>query len=217
MVYANASSLSAFPCFPKFRFIISHAYMLTYSFPRPTHSKYWDRYNIHKQSQKFEAKLLASVAAKALDVELHGYDAFKMKVSEAAEAEQAGAGAGAVGEKEQMALATQQSILSAIAPAGTPPPDAAAATADAADAAAAASGSADTKPPHSSTMIDTYYLNSACRALIKCRRTLKNTYLHAFFLQDEKELTLLQHMQGALEENTERLAELLVRLRREWC
>ena len=147
------------------------------------------------------------MAAKAQDVELHGYAAFSLKAGAEAEAEVKAEG---MSEDEQIAKAIEVSILGAIAPVA-----AESSTGTPAAAAGAEEIRAQQKPYSSSnvpTMIDTYYLSIACKALIKCRRTLKNTYLHAYFLTDEKELTLLQHMQGALEENTERLAELLVRV-----
>ena len=61
-------------------------------------------------------------------------------------------------------------------------------------------------------IIDTSYLIRACKTLINCRRTLKFTYIHAFYLQNNlQELSLFENMQGALEDNTEKLAELLER------
>jgi len=125
------------------------------------YSKYWDRYNAHLQSQKFEAQLRAKVEAKAVEVELLGYAAFSRVAEPPA--------AGALSEATQIELATKESIQSATFPIN--------------GRGDAPSPSEDTPPPKapegvpsSTDMIDTNYLLSACQALITCRRTLKNTY-----------------------------------------
>jgi len=53
------------------------------------------------------------------------------------------------------------------------------------------------------------YLVKAARTLTKCRRTLKYTYVHAFYLSNKLEKELFEHMQAVLETNTEQLARLI--------
>ena len=56
------------------------------------------------------------------------------------------------------------------------------------------------------------YLINACRVLSKCRRVLKFTYIHAYYMAIEgveQDRHLFEFMQGELEKNTELLSELL--------
>ena len=49
----------------------------------------------------------------------------------------------------------------------------------------------------------------AAEALIKCRRTLKNSYAFAFFMSEGVELTLMEHLQADLNSSTESLSQML--------
>jgi hypothetical protein len=53
------------------------------------------------------------------------------------------------------------------------------------------------------------YIVKAARTLTKCRRVLKFTYVHAFYLANKLEKDLFEHMQALLESNTENLARLI--------
>eukprot|EP01115_Flamella_aegyptia_P012928 TRINITY_DN6647_c0_g1_i1.p1 TRINITY_DN6647_c0_g1~~TRINITY_DN6647_c0_g1_i1.p1 ORF type:complete len:159 (-),score=31.51 TRINITY_DN6647_c0_g1_i1:319-795(-) len=57
--------------------------------------------------------------------------------------------------------------------------------------------------------VDVQYLEAATEQLIECRRTLKYTYVYAFFLKDGAEKTLFEYLQAQLETETENLSGLL--------
>lgn len=53
------------------------------------------------------------------------------------------------------------------------------------------------------------YLIEAALTLTRCRRTLKYTYIHAFYVENKLEKDLFEHLQADLEKNTEDLARLV--------
>jgi len=54
--------------------------------------------------------------------------------------------------------------------------------------------------------IDVQYIDSATEQLIECRRTLKYTYVFAFYLVDGAEKNLFEYLQSELETTTEQLS-----------
>ena len=52
------------------------------------------------------------------------------------------------------------------------------------------------------------FLESATEALLECRRVLKFTYVHGFYMVDGSEKRLFEHLQEQLERSTEHLQEL---------
>jgi len=56
---------------------------------------------------------------------------------------------------------------------------------------------------------DVDYIVKAAKTLTKCRRTLKYTYVHAFYVTDKLEKDLFEHLQANLEKNVEELARLI--------
>lgn len=56
--------------------------------------------------------------------------------------------------------------------------------------------------------IDVQFLREATDELIECRRVLKYTYCHAYYLEDSKEKHLFEDHQSQLESHTEKLTEL---------
>jgi len=63
----------------------------------------------------------------------------------------------------------------------------------------------------SSRWIDVQFLEVATEQLIECRRTLKYTYVYAFYLPDGSEKTLFEYLQAQLETETENLSGILER------
>jgi len=57
-----------------------------------------------------------------------------------------------------------------------------------------------------SRWIDVQYIDSATEQLIECRRTLKYTYVFAYFLTEGPEKNLFEYLQSELERNTENLS-----------
>jgi hypothetical protein len=76
-------------------------------------------------------------------------------------------------------------------------------------AAAVASPAAQCEPVHALTRIDLQYLIKAAEALIRCRRSLKNTYPLAYYMPDGQAKRLFEHLQADLDETTEKLSGLL--------
>jgi len=56
--------------------------------------------------------------------------------------------------------------------------------------------------------VDVQFILQAVEQLIDCRRVLKNTYIHAYYLPDGAKKELFEYLQSMLEKNTERLSEL---------
>lgn len=52
------------------------------------------------------------------------------------------------------------------------------------------------------------FLELATEALIECRRVLKHTYAHGYYMVDGGEKRLFEHLQEQLERSTEHLQEL---------
>jgi hypothetical protein len=57
--------------------------------------------------------------------------------------------------------------------------------------------------------VDVEYLERSVEQLIACRRVLKHTYIHAFYLPDGPEKNLFEYLQQDLETNTELLSGVL--------
>ncbi|RYG56676.1 hypothetical protein EON66_02325 [archaeon] len=57
-------------------------------------------------------------------------------------------------------------------------------------------------------VMDVTYLSEATEALLVCRRVLKYTYVHGYYLAAGPEKQLFEHLQEQLERSTEHLAEL---------
>ena len=53
------------------------------------------------------------------------------------------------------------------------------------------------------------FLREAAAEVVKCRRVLKWTYVHGYYLEDEREKNLFEFMQEDLEKHTEHLHELV--------
>lgn len=60
-----------------------------------------------------------------------------------------------------------------------------------------------------SSWIDVEYISQAVEQLIECRRTLKYTYVFAFYMKQGKEKELFEYLQEDLEKVTEKLSEIL--------
>jgi len=52
------------------------------------------------------------------------------------------------------------------------------------------------------------FLEAATETLLECRRVLKFTYVHGYYLEDCSEKRLFEHLQEQLERSTEHLQEL---------
>jgi len=64
----------------------------------------------------------------------------------------------------------------------------------------------DLQEEKSSRWIDVQFLEAATEQLIECRRTLKYTYVYAYYLPDGPEKTLFEYLQAQLETETESLS-----------
>lgn len=60
-----------------------------------------------------------------------------------------------------------------------------------------------------SSWIDVEHIKNAVEQLIDCRRTLKWTYVFAYYMDDGPEKNLFEYLQEDLERNTEKLSEIL--------
>eukprot|EP00605_Chrysophyceae_sp_TOSAG23-4_P002940 GSChrysophyteH1.ASY1.ANO1.3236.1 assembled CDS len=58
-------------------------------------------------------------------------------------------------------------------------------------------------------IVDGSYLLKACEVLTQCRKTLKYTYVHAFYMKNDSDKNLFEFAQGELERDTEALSEML--------
>ena len=58
--------------------------------------------------------------------------------------------------------------------------------------------------------IETKFLSDALEAIIKAKRTLKNTYIFGYYMKDTQHKELFEYSQGILEFNTESLHKLLI-------
>ena len=144
---------------------------------------YWDRYSKHLASQKFETKLKQTVEENATKIEMQGYAAFaKGQVDVDAKS------SAVVTDISELAGVISSLPISSSAP---------------------ASAQEGHEIGLHASMIDTEYLLQGVKTLINCRRTLKFTYLHAYYLKSGRELELFEYLQGELERATEDLAELL--------
>jgi len=60
-----------------------------------------------------------------------------------------------------------------------------------------------------SSWIDVQYIQKAVDQLVECRRSLKFTYVYAYYLDDGSEKNLFEYLQEQLERVTEQLSEIL--------
>ena len=61
------------------------------------------------------------------------------------------------------------------------------------------------------------FLQKAAEAMINIRNVLKYSYVYAYYLNEVKEKELFEHVQGKLEENCDRLHQLLEKNLDEFC
>ena len=59
-------------------------------------------------------------------------------------------------------------------------------------------------------LLETKFITDALEAIIKSKRTLKNTYIFGYYMKDTELKELFEHSQGILEYNTESLHKDLI-------
>jgi len=155
---------------------------------------YYSRYEIHAESQAKENELRDRTEAKVTEL---------MDLSTGASEPAAPAVRSTSSQKVAGKTAVAQAGAQRISPLA-PQPNVSLETAASIAATPASSG-----PAAALTRIDLQYLLDAAEALIRCRRTLKNTYPFAYYMRDGQAKTLFEHLQAELDETTEKLSGLL--------
>jgi hypothetical protein len=178
---------------------------------------YFDRYLAHLKSQEFEVEQMERMKLKKFNIETYGFDIYddkgKLVTSPSI-------GKEAMKDEKELNQFEEKLNDIAIAKAATATDDADADVSQAEqevigiDVAIEATEEKQVilqSPSNANLQFNCAadYLIKGCSAVAKCRRTLKYTYIHAYYIADDGEKSLFEFMQGELERNTNNLSEML--------